>query len=493
MKVYLTRFLTCLLLSVLYISSGTHHANASAFNRLDKVPLNEQWFGIYIDKDLVGFYSQKFNETANGYRIETSSNVRMKVMGFSKEATARETYFVTRNLALRSFDVEHSLNGVLSRITGTRYDTSMRIKVESNGKSTEKNFTKLSGDIFPGPVLNIYPLMRSAAIGKSYKISTFDPEEQKIKDVKISILSHETSPNGVFSVKLRNNLYPFVNNDIWVDALGNTLWESVRDGLVVTRAEDPKSLAAFVSNVAISRKDLIYDFSLVRAEPPVKDVARLTGLSVEISGWNDSLPLLQGGGQLAVKSGEGRIIIHTGTAVPAEVNLKPVHSSDISDSYLRPAEKIESDDPKIRAHASEITKDISNPAEMAKALSAWTSAWLKDSVDDGGSAVSSLKSRYGNCQTHARLYTALARAANIPTRIVSGLVAFEDKGFLYHSWAESLLNGKWVAVDPTYNQMPADPTHFKFFEGGSTEDLSPIIAIIGKIRLTVKETRYRPD
>jgi transglutaminase-like putative cysteine protease len=111
-------------------------------------------------------------------------------------------------------------------------------------------------------------------------------------------------------------------------------------------------------------------------------------------------------------------------------------------------------------------------------------------VDDGGGAVASLKSRHGNCQTHARLYTALARAAGIPTRFVSGLVALEGKGFLYHSWTESLLAGRWVAVDPTYNQLPADPTHLKFFEGHTSDDLAPIIAIIGRIRIKVLEAKY---
>jgi len=109
---------------------------------------------------------------------------------------------------------------------------------------------------------------------------------------------------------------------------------------------------------------------------------------------------------------------------------------------------------------------------------------------DGGGALTSLKSRTGNCQTHARLYTALARAAGIPTRFVSGLVHLDGKGFLYHSWAESLLNGRWVAVDPTYNQVPTDPTHLKFFEGHLPEDMSPIIAIIGRIKINVLEAKY---
>ena len=489
MNAYFIRFFAFLLISVFCICSTISNSAAASFNKLEKPPLNEQWFGIYVDKDLVGFYQQKFIETKDGYQIEASGNVRMKVMGFSKEATTREIYIVGPNFALRSFEVEHNLNGTLSRITGRKYDSNMRIKVESKGKTSEKNLNKLSGEVYPGPVLNIYPLLRNAAVGKNYKILTFDPEELKVKDVKISVIGHENAPNGTPSIKLRNNLYPFVNNDIWVDYQGNTLWESVRDDLVVTKSEDSKSLGAFVSNVAIARKDLIYDFSLIRTEPPLKDLAKLKGLRVEISGWNDTIPLLQEGGQQVEKSGEGRIIILTGTAVVVSPDKTPSKSVNVNDSYLQPSDKIEANDQKIIDKAKEIAGTLTTPEDISKALTSWTSSWLKDSVDDGGSALSSMKSRYGNCQTHARLYTALARSAKIPTRFVSGLVAMDDKGFLYHSWAESWLGGQWVAIDPTYNQFPADPTHFKLFEGSLQEDIAPIISIIGKIRITVLETK----
>jgi transglutaminase-like putative cysteine protease len=111
-------------------------------------------------------------------------------------------------------------------------------------------------------------------------------------------------------------------------------------------------------------------------------------------------------------------------------------------------------------------------------------------VEDGGGAVASFMSRNGNCQTHARLYTALARAAGIPTRFVSGLVYLDGKGFLYHSWAESLLDGRWVPIDPTYDQVPADPTHLKLLEGHLPEDMAPIITIIGRIHIKVLEVKY---
>jgi len=479
------RRLAIVLLCVL-AAAAVCPALAAPLKKLDKPSLAENWFGIFVDNERVGFYRQKITEVADGYRFEGDGSVRMKVMGFSKEASMRETYLVAKNLTLRSFDVEQTLNGVASRVSGRVIDGSLRVKNENNGKASEKHF-KFKGDIYPGPALNIFPLMRDTTSGKTYKTTTFDAEEIKIKEVKVTVLGEEKTPEGLPALKLRNNLYPFVDNDIWVDALGNTLLESVRDGLVITKAEDPKQLGAFISDLALSKKDLIYDFSLVRVEPPLRDPAQLAGLAVEISGWNDGLPLLQEGGQTVEKSGEGRITVRTGkavvpTAVPAAVVAK--------DSYLKPADEIESAAPEIIAKAKELAAGRKDALEVAHVLATWTADWLKDTIEDGGSALVSLKERTGNCQTHARLYTALARAAGIPTRFVSGLVYQQGKGFLYHSWAESLLGDRWVAVDPTYNQLPADPTHLKFFEGHTQEDMAPIISIIGRIKIGVLETKY---
>ena len=453
---------------------------------IERPPLSESWFGIYVDNERVGFYRQRISESADGYRMDGDGSIYLRVMGFSKEASTHETYQVTKNLGLRSFAFEQTISGSTTRLTGTVAGGSIRLKQEGQGKTTDKQL-RFKGEVYPGPALNIYPLLRDTSAGKSYKILTFDPEELKIKEVKISVLGRENTPDGLPAIKLSNTLYPFVSNEIWVDNQGNTLLESVRGGLVTTRAEGPNELASYVGNHAISKKDLIYDFSLVRADPPISNSAKLTGLSLEISGWNDALPLLQEGGQLAEKRSAGRVAFRTGSfAEPAGTSDTPVPAT----AYLQPADKIESDAPEIAAQAASLAAGTKGPEELVRVLAAWTADRLKDTVDDGGSAAVSLTSRSGNCQTHTRLYTALARAAGIPTRFVSGLVHQEGKGFLYHSWAESFIGGRWVSVDPTYNQFPADPTHLKLLEGHLPADLAPIITIIGRIKIHVLEARY---
>lgn len=488
-RVSLLTYARCLLFALVLIVAASVPSRAAQPVLLPGPPLAERWFGIYVDNERVGFYHQKIAETEDGYRMEGNGSVSLKVMGFSKEATSREVYQVGRGLNLRSFEIEQNVNGQFSRLSGKAGSSLLRVRVESNGRSRER-VLRVKENVYPGPALNLYPLMQGAAPGKNFTILTLDPEEVKVKQVRIDVQGEERTPDGRPALKLRNDLYPFVNNDIWVDRQGNTLMESVRDGLVVTRAEERDSLGAFVGLLAIGRKDLILDFSLVRATPSLKNQARLTGLSVEINGWSDGLPLLQEGGQAVEKGGEGRILVRTGSLLPVNQDKGDASVAAPGERYLEPAEAIESAAPEIRVQARSLADGKTGRTEVARALAGWTATWLKDSLDDGGSALASLKSRSGNCQSHARLYTALARAAGIPTRFVSGLVSQEGKGFLYHSWAESWLDGRWVSVDPTYNQLPADPTHLKLFEGHTRNDLAPITAIIGKIDIKVLDARY---
>jgi transglutaminase-like putative cysteine protease len=485
----LSAFLRCVAaaLAAVFISLPLPAAAADIV-KISSPPLEERWFSILIDDEQVGFYRQAlFRLPAHtGYRIEANGSVRMKIMGFTKESSSRESYRIGTDLALKEFEVEQTINGNRTQLQGALGPGGLQIRRTADGKTTQR-LLKLKGKLFPGPALNLVPLFRGASVGKVYHVQAFDPEEQTAKEVKITVLGESTTPDGQAAIKLRNNLYPFVDNDIWVDRQGNTLLESVRDGLVITRAEPPEKMAAFISGMALAKKDLIYDFSLVRPSPPLqKRPSELTGLWAAIDGYAEQIPLLSDGWHQVEREATGRLLFRTGT-LRTGAAVAPAGQPD--GALLQPSEGIESDAAEIIARAAELTAGLPDEQAKAKALIAWTAAWLEDSIEDGGSALKSLMSRKGNCQTHAKLYTALARAAGIPTRFVSGLVFQDGKGFLYHSWAESWLQGRWLAVDPTFNQVPADPTHLAFFEGNRLQDLTPLVGIIGKISLTILEER----
>ena len=98
-------------------------------------------------------------------------------------------------------------------------------------------------------------------------------------------------------------------------------------------------------------------------------------------------------------------------------------------------------------------------------------------------AVSTLFSRTGDCNEHAALFAALSRSLSIPTRIIAG-VKYHEGMFYYHAWNEVCLAGKWISLDATKNQFPADLSHIKFVQGETNEQIK-IGALLGKLKIEV--------
>jgi transglutaminase-like putative cysteine protease len=118
---------------------------------------------------------------------------------------------------------------------------------------------------------------------------------------------------------------------------------------------------------------------------------------------------------------------------------------------------------------------------------------VRTSPADVWTALDVLDTREAECQGHAYLYAALARSLEIPTRVVNGIVYSADfEGFLYHTWAESLVDGHWIAVDPTFGTVPADATHVKLVEGETLAELTPLVDWIGRVNVTVLSVERTP-
>lgn len=454
---------------------------AAPLPKLTELPLGERWFSIKLGDERVGFSRLTITRTEAGYRIDSEGSVKMRVMGFSREATSKETYLVARDLVLQSFSAENRIDGSPVTITGEVTPKGVAI-VSRSGSGKKERTLKLKGALYPPHALNLYPLMQGATKGKSYKLPVLDVEALKVKQLKVEVVGEETLPAGRPVVHLKNDVYPMVDNDIWVDLQGNVLKESVRDDLVVTEAEDEATARAELARNALCKTDLVLDFSMIRVTPPIERPAQLRKLVLEMTGIPPQLPLLQGARQQVVRQPDGTVLVTMPNPAPAAE--APPTAAD-----QEPAERIPSDHPDIKAKAAEIKGSEQDPARVARLLSDWVAREIKGAVTDSQSPLETLKTRIGNCQSHARLYASMARAAGIPTRFVSGIV-YQGEGFLYHSWAESYLGGAWVPIDPTFGEMPANLSHVKFADGETLDEMGSLAGMIGKVRAKVLEKLY---
>jgi transglutaminase-like putative cysteine protease len=461
---------------------------AWALPALTTPPLGERWYSVTMGNDRVGFARVKISPAGNGYAVASEGSAKVLVMGFAREASSRETYLLNKDLSLKSFTVEETIDGSRMNLNGEVTAKGIRISVESSKSKTAKTL-KLKGAAYPPQILNLYPLLHGATVGKTYRVPMLDVEAVKIKDVNVTVIGVETLPGGEAAIHLRNDLYPFVDNDVWVDTAGNTLRESVRDDLIVTLAEDEKSGRSFLADAAVARKDLILDFSLVKVVPAIDRSGDLKKLVVEFSGFPSAIPLLQGPGQHVARQADGTVLFTLARPVVSPTDMPADFDRESFRACLEPSPRIPADSPAIHAQLAEIIGPERVPAKIVAQLTRWVAAEIKGAVTDSQSPLETLEKRSGNCQSHARLYTALARAAGIPTRFVSGLVYAAGQGFLYHSWAESFV-GEWLAVDPTFGQTPVDATHIKLVEGDSAEEMSALAGVIGRISAKVIEKSY---
>jgi transglutaminase-like putative cysteine protease len=92
----------------------------------------------------------------------------------------------------------------------------------------------------------------------------------------------------------------------------------------------------------------------------------------------------------------------------------------------------------------------------------------------------------GDCNEHAMLFAALARAAGIPARVEAGLVYLQGK-FYYHAW-NLLFLGRWVTADALFGQLPADATHLRLATGSMQQQVD-LVGVIGNITIEILDGR----
>jgi transglutaminase-like putative cysteine protease len=187
----------------------------------------------------------------------------------------------------------------------------------------------------------------------------------------------------------------------------------------------------------------------------------------------------------------GRQSLHGDTLV-----VRTEHVSNLSAGYRLPYDDggeaaealqatplIQSTDPRIVAAARKAVGDTADPVVAARRLTDWVYHRLRKRITlSVPNATQVLEGGEGDCNEHTVLYVALARAVGLPARTAVGLVYIRGR-FYYHAWPEVWL-GRWVAVDPTLGQFPADASHLRFVIGGLARQVA-LIRLIGRLRLEV--------
>jgi hypothetical protein len=156
---------------------------------------------------------------------------------------------------------------------------------------------------------------------------------------------------------------------------------------------------------------------------------------------------------------------------------------------LGPTPLLEVEDPAVARLASRLRGDETDPLEVVRRIATWTRDSIRAEAGPQRTARGAIGARSGDAREFALVFTAVARAAGIPTRLVSGLL-HHDGRFYAHAWGYAYI-GRWIAVDPMLGQVPADASHLEFAH--DVVDLGPDIArVLNRVELTIVGSARSP-
>ena len=179
---------------------------------------------------------------------------------------------------------------------------------------------------------------------------------------------------------------------------------------------------------------------------------------------------------------DGRVRVTLSARAPDAQKLKPRPLQDPEGGKnLETSIIIESDNPTIRNLADQLAAPHKDAYAAAQAISSWVATNLKK--DYGASAdraTDVLRQKKGDCTEHSLLTVSLLRAAGIPARRVDGVIYMVNQdgvpALYWHEWVEAFV-GEWTQMDPTFDQVVADATHFGVGLEGNAE-ITPLIGTL---------------
>jgi hypothetical protein len=341
------------------------------------------------------------------------------------------------------------------------------VKVLSQSNESAVTFDASKGIYLPAAV----PLMAKAKgfpVGK-FSLPTFDPFSLVTNDLEVHIDSLEEVETGFgkMSGYRLSLVFSGVSSHMWVDKSGRVIREEETGGMEIVAVSKEEALdMPYVENIG---GDLLDELA-VSCEGEIPDPRNLTYLKVLIF-------------QTVVSTDPLILEIHPSDIKPSK--------QDNYEAWLKSETFVQVEDARIKKAASDITSRSTDNTASADAIGAWVFKNIeKDYAVSLPSAVDVLEVRKGDCNEHTSLYTALARAAGIPTKICIGVV-YKDGLFYYHAWPAVYLDG-WRPMDPTFGQDLADATHIKILEGGF-ERQADLLRVVGKMSVTVLETSKRDE
>ncbi|MGQ9652664.1 MAG: transglutaminase-like domain-containing protein [Thermodesulfobacteriota bacterium] len=442
----------------------------------------KEWMGIYSGKDKIGYASTQITREGESFLIAERATMRLNLMGIPREIKAFTDVKTDKTFGLQSFEMRLVSGPVRFDVKGEIRGSAMHLEMDSAGK-VRKSEIALSEPPWLAQNLRYLLLQRRLDTGSRFQVPMFDPMTFTNKPMEIRVDGKETQTVDGKVIPAYRLVYTWngLQSRAWVTEAGETLREEGWGGFTLVRESQEEALAkGWPSGKGVD----LMSATAIPVDRTLLSPRELSHLRVRFSEGDV--------GRFAFfderqKSLGAEIEVTKEDLSRATTYVLPHPGTREFQETLSPTSLVQSDDPDVRQTAFRILKGESDALRAVGLIKDWVhEAIEKVPTVSVPSAVEVLRTRQGDCNEHAVLFAALARAAGIPTKLCAGILYQEGK-FYYHAWNEVYL-GSWFSLDPLLGQFPADATHLKFVEG-ELERQVQLVGLIGRLKAEIVSYR----
>ncbi len=460
---------------------GKEQNPIAALSAIENYADKNSWMNILQGDQKIGFSHSSYTRTEAGFRFNETVFMRINTMGMIQDISLKSNGLLNADFSLASFSFEVSSGRFDFIAKGSVSDTELSLEtgtpgsMQSTSMPLQEKIYFTSGIIQAASAGNLNP-------GDRLTLRVFDPVALGQDSILLSVLGDEeiqVMDRSVTATKISLKLK--VSTQLaWIDTNGDILKETGMLGISLEKTTREKAMYG----LPIQPSQDLTDMASIPANLDIHNPEALSVLKARITGITDEDIDLHGRRQTYV---DGILTVRRESMkkLPAHINWKVRRWS--KNPFLEASPFIQSNHPAIIKLVTDITSENDSPLEKARKIMAWIEKNIKKrpvlSLPD---ALSTLENRIGDCNEHAVLFAAMARAAYLPTKVEAGVVYLNGR-FFYHAWnLVDLGRSDWITADALFNQIPADVTHIRLTSGAQEDQLN-ILGLIGKLGITLLE------
>jgi hypothetical protein len=443
--------------------------------------LRTDWYGVYLNDKKVG-YVKTGRARIDDTIVETNAT-QMKLASFGKKAELKfdqtSTFEAKPPYRLLAATYEQDDGKVSKKIRAKRVENGFEYTIEASGAKRTRQVGDLEFTLADSLASELW--IRSAPkVGEQILVKDLDVEDWKRDQTKFTIKNIKTSLVGGVEVKYSEVESESQKYMLKLLARHDSTGKMLSGFLAIFELRlEPEAQA---KNTEYSQD--LFVLGQAKVDQPLGWTTKLMEVVLRVDGKFEGLengPLqtvvLDKDGSKLIKIGKKYGNVLRPTAMEIEENVAETNAYPISD-------------PKIKAMALRAIGDAKAPEAKVRRIVSFVHGYIKPSLEVTVPNIHNLMDKQrGDCKSYALLTTNLCRAVGIPAREVSGLLYMGDdqKSFGGHAWNEVVLNGVWVPVDATLDQVEVDAGHISM--GHEMKALGNMLKSLGKLSFKVVESR----